>query len=72
MNKQPVPTLCHQDAGHLEEAVAWFTENQLTCERPHIPALRRRFGISPLEAVTVLRLANLRQDWGGADADASS
>jgi hypothetical protein len=68
--RHPIPTICHQDAGHLEEAVCWFAENHRTCERPYIPALRRRFGISPLDAVTVLRLANLRLDWGGADADA--
>lgn len=66
--RQTIPTLCHQDAGHLEEAVAWFIANHHNCERPHIPALRRRFGISPLEAVTVLRLANLRLDRGGANA----
>ncbi|AZO75014.1 MAG: hypothetical protein E5V92_01985 [Mesorhizobium sp.] len=56
------------EAPRLEEAVAWFREHHLTCERPFVPALRRRFGLSPLEAINVMRFANLREDWGGADA----
>ncbi|ESZ76701.1 MULTISPECIES: hypothetical protein [unclassified Mesorhizobium] len=57
------PTTDHVDAGYLEEAVAWFAEHQTTCERPFVPAIRRRFGLSALDAVSVMRLANLRLDW---------
>ncbi|TGP50412.1 hypothetical protein EN873_24915 [bacterium M00.F.Ca.ET.230.01.1.1] len=61
-------TTDHSAPGHLEPAIAWYRENHLTCERPLIPALRRRFNLSALEACQVMRLANLAQDWGGADA----
>ncbi|MER8745854.1 hypothetical protein NKH54_22620 [Mesorhizobium sp. M1004] len=58
-----VPTTDHVDAGYLEEAVAWFAEHQSTCERPFVAAIRRRFGLNALDAVSVMRLANLRLDW---------
>lgn len=71
--KHAVMTTDHNDAGPLEEAVAWFVDNHQLCERPFIPALRRRFGLSAREAIHVMRIANLRTDWqGGANAATSS
>lgn len=39
-------------AGH------WYAENRENCRRPVVPALRRMFGLSALEAVQAIRVAN--------------
>lgn len=75
MIQRSIPTTDHAcDAGHLEPAIEWYVANHATVERPIIPAIRRRFPMSPREACHVLRIANLRLDWpnkGGADVEAS-
>ncbi|RVD68836.1 MAG: hypothetical protein E5V62_03020 [Mesorhizobium sp.] len=71
-----IPTTDHNsDAGHLEPMIQWLRENRAECGRPAIPHLRRRFGVSALDACKILRLARLRDDWpvsaddqGGANA----
>jgi hypothetical protein len=39
-------------AGH------WYAENRENCPRPVVPALRRMFDLSALEAVQAIRVAN--------------
>ena len=71
-----IPTTHHvDDSSHLEPAIVWYAANRDTCQHPVIPTLRRQFGISARDAITVLRLGNLRADWpelqGGAHVEAS-
>ena len=47
--------LRHQSSEAIGQAAAWYVGNADYCERPLIPALRRRFGLTPHEAVTALR-----------------
>jgi len=49
--------LCHQSSAAIEIAAAWYRAHGATCEHPVIPALRRRFGLTPLQAIVVLREA---------------
>ncbi|RWO82546.1 MAG: hypothetical protein EOQ95_27485 [Mesorhizobium sp.] len=44
----------------IEIAAAWYLANSNTCERPIIPALKCRFGLTAHEAVTAIREANGR------------
>lgn len=52
----------------VAEAASWYRSNRSTCERPIIPALRRRFPLSAKQACEVIFLAN---SMGGADVAAS-
>ena len=45
----------------IDIAVAWFTENKLTCPRPIVPHLRTMFDLSAIDACAVLREAALHQ-----------
>ncbi|RWN40264.1 MAG: hypothetical protein EOR96_17380 [Mesorhizobium sp.] len=49
--------LCHQSTAAIDIAAAWYRANAATCEHPVIPALRSRFGLTPLQAIAVLREA---------------
>ncbi|RUW81489.1 hypothetical protein [Mesorhizobium sp. M2A.F.Ca.ET.067.02.1.1] len=49
--------LCHQSSAAIEIAAAWYRAHFATCEHPVIPALRKRFGLTPLQAIAVLREA---------------
>lgn len=49
--------LCHQSSEAISSAAEWYATNRETAERPIIPALRRRFGLSPLEAIIAVREA---------------
>lgn len=49
------PGLCHQSSAAIEIAAAWYRTHSAECEHPIIPALRRRFGLTPLQAIAVLR-----------------
>jgi hypothetical protein len=48
----------HGGAKVATHAGRWYAENRDTCPRPIIPALRRMFGLSALEAVQAIRVAN--------------
>ncbi|TIM10972.1 MAG: hypothetical protein E5Y67_25360 [Mesorhizobium sp.] len=50
---------CHQSTAVIDVAAAWYRDNAATCERPIIPALRHRFGLSALQAIAVVREARL-------------
>lgn len=52
---------CHESSGSIDEAATWFALNRDRCERPVVPALRRRFGLSAQEAIEALRQANRRR-----------
>lgn len=49
--------LCHASTSAIEAAARWYRANRETAERPLIPALRRRFGLTAHEAVQALREA---------------
>ena len=49
--------LGHQSNTSIDEAARWYRANRETVERPLIPALRRRFGLTAHEAVTAIREA---------------
>jgi hypothetical protein len=49
--------LSHQSSVSIEQAAAWYRDHRYTAERPLIPALRRRFGLTAHEAVMALREA---------------
>jgi len=51
--------LCHESTAAIEQAAAWYREHRDTAEQPIIPAIRRRFGLTPLEAIMALREARL-------------
>ncbi|SKA11099.1 hypothetical protein SAMN05428963_10631 [Consotaella salsifontis] len=54
--------LDHEHSAAMEEAATWLT-NLEPHEKPQpvIPELRRRFGLSPLEACQAIAEANLRR-----------
>ncbi|TGQ01420.1 MULTISPECIES: hypothetical protein [unclassified Mesorhizobium] len=51
--------LCHQSNAAIDIAAAWYRANLTSIEHPIIPALRRRFGLTPLQAVAVIREAKV-------------
>jgi hypothetical protein len=48
----------HSASGAATRAGCWYAENRDACPRPIIPALRCMFGLSALEAVQAIRVAN--------------
>lgn len=46
--------MCHQSSEAIGNAAAWYAANRETCERPIVPALRRRFGLTAAEACAAL------------------
>lgn len=48
----------HESGPAAIRAGRWYAENRYTCPRPVVPALRRMFGLSALEAVQAIRVAN--------------
>jgi hypothetical protein len=58
----------HETTALVDEAARWFAANRETCERPFVPALRRRFGISGVDACRAMAEANRM---GGANAIAT-
>lgn len=59
--------LDHESSAAIDEAAHWLRANSDLAERPIIPALRRRFGLTPLDACKAIREANQ----GGAHVVAS-
>jgi hypothetical protein len=49
--------LCHESSAAIGEAARWFAAHRYDCERPIIPALKQRFGLTSTEAVYALREA---------------
>lgn len=50
----------HEHSAQVEEAAIWFAD-QHPRPAPPIPALRDRFGLTPLEAVEAIRMADRMQ-----------
>lgn len=59
--------LDHESSAAIDEAAHWIRANRHQVQRPIVPALRQRFGLTPLEACQAIREANQ----GGADVFAS-
>jgi hypothetical protein len=49
--------LCHETSAVISEAAAWYRDHRYDCERPVVPALRRRFGLTVTEALAAMREA---------------
>ncbi|RWH93747.1 MAG: hypothetical protein EOQ89_04820 [Mesorhizobium sp.] len=45
----------HELSDKADEAAVWLTANWWKAERPLVPFLRKRFGLSPHEAVEAMR-----------------
>ncbi|BCG80085.1 hypothetical protein [Mesorhizobium sp. 113-3-3] len=45
----------HEMTAKVDEAAVWLAVNWWKAERPLVPFLRRRFGLTPMEAVTAMR-----------------
>ncbi|WAP69301.1 hypothetical protein OH818_03100 [Jiella pelagia] len=50
--------LDHESSAAVDEAARWLAFEK-TPPHPIVPALRRRFGLSPVEACTAIREAGL-------------
>jgi hypothetical protein len=51
----------HEHSAIVDEAVAWYSANYGICERPIVPALQRRFGLTAHQAIVVIRETTLRR-----------
>ncbi|UVC12841.1 hypothetical protein [Mesorhizobium onobrychidis] len=49
----------HETSAIVDEAAAWYFENFRTVERPIVPSLRGRFGLSNHQAIVVIRQVTL-------------
>lgn len=49
----------HETSAIVDEAAAWYFENFRTCEKPIVPALRQRFGLSNHQAICAIRQVTL-------------
>ena len=54
--------LCHESSAAIGEAAQWLVNNLDNCERPIIPALRWRFGLTVCEALCALAEARQLTD----------
>lgn len=52
--------LCHTATARIDEVAEWYAVHRDAAELPIVPALRKRFGLTPLEAVQAIRDANAR------------
>ncbi|ESY15190.1 hypothetical protein X750_29440 [Mesorhizobium sp. LNJC394B00] len=60
--------LCHANSEAVVIAAAWYAAHRHELTSGIIPGLRERFGLTPIQALEVLRLAKLG---GGANASVS-
>jgi len=51
----------HESPAGISEAAEYVLLNWEAIERPLLPALRRRFDLSPLQAIEALREANRKR-----------
>lgn len=49
----------HETSAIVDEAAAWYFNNFRTCERPIVPTLRHRFGLTSHQAVVAIRQVTL-------------
>lgn len=47
--------LCHSTNAAVDQAADWYSENREACERPIVPALRCRFGLTAAENVQAIK-----------------
>lgn len=62
--------LDHESTAAIDEAARWYAANRSCCERPVVPALRRRLGVNALEACCAMSQTN--QLLSARHAEASS
>lgn len=51
----------HEHSAVIEQAIDFYVSNYGAIERPIVPALQRRFGLTPHQAVVVIRETTLRR-----------
>ncbi|TRC92189.1 hypothetical protein FJV76_29335 [Mesorhizobium sp. WSM4303] len=51
----------HQHSAIIEQAVEFYVANFGNVERPIVPALQRRFGLTAHQAIVVIRETTLRR-----------
>ncbi|MDF3216274.1 hypothetical protein EN962_13975 [Mesorhizobium sp. M7A.F.Ca.CA.001.09.2.1] len=51
----------HEHSDVIEQAVEWYAANYGACERPIVPTLQRRFGLTAHQAIVVIRETTLRR-----------
>ncbi|ESY13610.1 hypothetical protein X727_14090 [Mesorhizobium sp. L103C119B0] len=51
----------HEHSAAVDQAIEWYAANYGACERPIVPALRRRFLLTSHQAIIVIREITLRR-----------
>ncbi|ESY85775.1 MULTISPECIES: hypothetical protein [unclassified Mesorhizobium] len=51
----------HELSAAVDQATEWYAANYGACERPIVPALRRRFRLTSHQAIIVIRETTLRR-----------
>ena len=51
----------HEHSAAIEQAIDFYVSNYGAVERPIVPALQRRFGLTAHQAVVVIRETTLRR-----------
>lgn len=51
----------HEHSAIVDQAVEWYAANYQTIERPIVPSLQRRFGLTPHQAIVCIREVTLRR-----------
>ncbi|ESZ68095.1 hypothetical protein X727_23065 [Mesorhizobium sp. L103C119B0] len=51
----------HEHSAIVDHAIEWYAANYQTIERPIVPALRQRFGLTSHQAVVCIREVTLRR-----------
>lgn len=61
MTVLPLTTFEHEHSAAVDMAADWLSQSPRDkINKPIVPALRERFGLSVLEAIEAIRAANLR------------
>lgn len=51
----------HDHSAIVDQAVEWYSANYGACNRPIVPTLQKRFGLTAHQAVVVIRETTLRR-----------
>ncbi|MER9169853.1 hypothetical protein NKI12_21215 [Mesorhizobium australicum] len=51
----------HEHSAAIDQAVEWYAANFQTIERPIVPNLQKRFGLSAHQAIVCIREVTLRR-----------
>lgn len=51
----------HEHSAIVDQAVEWYSANYGACERPIVPTLQKRFGLTAHQAIVCIRETTLRR-----------